>query len=245
MHGIEFDEVRDEIIVPQSFAQAILTFRGGASGEEPPIRMIQGPRTQLTGSSRLALDTVNGELYVPQRGSVLVFPREANGDVAPTRILTPDSAFGGNVEYVAVDPANNVLVVLEEKERQGEGVRLSVFNRTDQGKVKPRAVIGGPKSGLDSNFQLRVYNGWILVSVPGPVQESETETAFVGVWSIHDQGDVPPRYRIGGPQGSLKKPRGIAIDPEHQAVIISDKHLNAVFTYAVPEVFRSPSTAAQ
>ena len=28
MHGIDYDEVRDEIVVPQQFGQAILIFKG-------------------------------------------------------------------------------------------------------------------------------------------------------------------------------------------------------------------------
>jgi hypothetical protein len=47
MHGIAYDPVHDEFMVPQLFAQAIMTFRGGADGEEPPVRMIQGSDTQL------------------------------------------------------------------------------------------------------------------------------------------------------------------------------------------------------
>ena len=30
---------------------------------------------------------VNGEIYVPQYGKLLVYPREANGNVSPSRIL--------------------------------------------------------------------------------------------------------------------------------------------------------------
>ena len=47
MHSIIYDPLHDEISVPQDFACAILTFRGGATGEEPPIRILQGPKTQL------------------------------------------------------------------------------------------------------------------------------------------------------------------------------------------------------
>ena len=45
MHGIAYDVVHDEIIVPGHLAGAVLIFRGAAKGEEGPIRMIQGPRT--------------------------------------------------------------------------------------------------------------------------------------------------------------------------------------------------------
>ena len=52
MHSIDYDEIHDEIVVPQQFAQAILTLRGSADGDEPPLRVIQGSRTQLGGSRR-------------------------------------------------------------------------------------------------------------------------------------------------------------------------------------------------
>ncbi|HEY6330398.1 MAG TPA: hypothetical protein VI756_13765, partial [Blastocatellia bacterium] len=45
MHALEYDQVHDELIVNSPLSNAILTFRGGAQGEEPPVRVIQGPRT--------------------------------------------------------------------------------------------------------------------------------------------------------------------------------------------------------
>ena len=46
MHDIAFDAIHDEIVVTSPLAQAILTFRGAANGEEAPIRYIQGDKTQ-------------------------------------------------------------------------------------------------------------------------------------------------------------------------------------------------------
>ena len=60
---------------------------------------------------------------------------------------------------------------------------------------------------------------------------------YVGVWSINDDGDVPPMWTIGGPNNLLKDARGIALDPKSQNVIVSDKTLNAVLTFHVPEAF--------
>ena len=82
MHSIVYDEIHDEFVVPQQFGQAILTFRGGADGEEVPVRVIQGSLTQLRNPDRLGLDPVHNEIFVPQGNSVLVFPREAKGNVA-------------------------------------------------------------------------------------------------------------------------------------------------------------------
>src|SRR3990167_1321522 len=87
MHAIAYDEIHDEFLVPQQFGQAILTFRGGASGQEAPIRVIQGSNTRLEAPSRLAVDPVHSEIFVPEGDKVLVYPREGNGNVAPLRVI--------------------------------------------------------------------------------------------------------------------------------------------------------------
>ena len=60
---------------------------------------------------------------------------------------------------------------------------------------------------------------------------------YVGVWSVFDDGDVPARFTIGGPNLLLKDGRGITIDAKNKDVIVSDKTLNAVLTFHVPEAF--------
>src|SRR5215208_7148208 len=87
MHDIRHDPVHDEIVVPNQFAQAILTFAGGASGAAAPRRVIQGPLTQLIRPERLDLDTVHDEIVVPNGNSIMVFSRDANGNAAPIRVI--------------------------------------------------------------------------------------------------------------------------------------------------------------
>jgi hypothetical protein len=60
---------------------------------------------------------------------------------------------------------------------------------------------------------------------------------YVGVWSVYDDGEVAPRWTIGGPDNLLKDVRGIALDPKNKNVMISDKTHNAVFTFSIPEAF--------
>lgn len=235
MHAIAYDEVHDEFMVPQQFAQAILIFRGSARGEEPPVRVIQGSLTQLVSPDRLALDSVHGEIFVPEGEKVLVFSRQANGNAAPLRVLGgPDSQL--RADAAAVDPVRNLLVV---SGRGRSGPRFDIYNRTDEGNAKPKASIGGPKSGfrnLGGPFAVYSPKGWIIASDRGD-GELVSDIAYVGIWSVQDNGDVPPRWRIGGPNGVLKMPRGIALDPKNKNVLISDKRLNAVMTFYFPEFF--------
>ena len=92
MHSIIYDPIHDEISVPQDFAHAILTFRADASGEQPPIRILQGPDTRLNGPERHTVDPVNNEIFVPQGDEILVFDREAVGNTGAT------SAFGRQLD---------------------------------------------------------------------------------------------------------------------------------------------------
>lgn len=232
MHGIDYDHLHDEIVVPQQFGQAILIFKGSARGEAPPIRVIQGSRTRITAMDRLAVDPYNNEIYVPEGDRVLVFDREANGNVAPKRILGgPNTGFTA-AGSVAIDHTRNLIVVgAGTRGSNGRGdSQLAIFDRTASGDVKPKRVITGPKARLGNAGNMRIYPEAGLVFV---VQQA----GYIGVWSLDDNGEVPPRFTVGGPNGMLKKPRGLDLDPKHNAVIVSDKELNAVLTYEMPQIF--------
>lgn len=239
MHAIAYDSVHDEFLVAQPFAQALLVFRGAASGEEAPIRVIQGPLTQLSSPDKLEVDPVHDEIFVPERSRILVFPRAANGNVAPIRILkTPDAQF--SMDGIAVDPVHNALIVAGwQGRREEEDSRVLIFDRTAQGDAQPKRMIHGPKTRLTGTFGLRAHpsRGLFLLAMPGSDYSGPHDPSFVGVWSVEDNGDVPPRWMIGGPNGMLKQPRGMDLDPKNKTVIISDKVLNAVLTYSFPEIF--------
>ena len=234
MHGIGYDDIHDEIVVPQAFSQAVLTFRGGATGEEAPIRVIQGSRTQLKAPDRMAIDPVNNEIYIVEQGYILVFPREANGNVAPIRRLEgPDTGIAG-FSFVAVDPIHNVLI-------HGGGGKIRIFDRTANGNAKPKRIIGGPKSGFNGpNGAIAVHapTGMIIAASRVSGESGSQQLNNVGevaAFSINDNGDVQPRWTIG--RGFLKVPRGVALDPEAKSLIVSDKIGNRIVTFHLPEIF--------
>ena len=106
--------------------------------------------------------------------------------------------------------------------------------------VKPKTVIGGPKNGFNGpNGPIAVHapTGMILVStrVDSGEESQLNNEGQVAVWSIHDNGDVPPRWTIG--KGFLKVPRGIALDPEARNFVVSDKIGNRILTFHLPEIY--------
>jgi hypothetical protein len=109
VHDIRYNEVSDEIVVPSPFANAILTFHGGADGQEAPIRVIQGGRAQV-GGSPLAIDTVHREIFAFGRGGIQVFPLDGEGDIEPIRVISGPNTMGPRGS-IAVDPINNLIYV--------------------------------------------------------------------------------------------------------------------------------------
>jgi hypothetical protein len=232
MHDIAFDAVHDEIVVGSPFAQAILVFRGGAFGEEPPIRTIQGPHTQIisatNGVDRIAIDPVHNEILVGSRAhQILVFAREADGDAAPIRILGgPDSEIGTNPP-IRVDPVNNVILVSGQ-------AGISVFDRTATGNAKPLAIIrgAGPTGG---SAQFEIYHGLIIAP----------RGDYTYAWTLRDtQGTVRPVLKIPTPLGPRAAQLGIGLDPGHKEVLIATGEGNTIRTFSVPELFDWDSAKA-
>ena len=239
MHDIRYDEVHDEFLVVNPFAEAILTFRAESSGQQAPIRIIQGPHVKI-GGTRLAVDPVHNEIFVPDSGRIRVYPRDANGDIAPIRVIEGPDTQLARAASVAVDPVNNILVVGLNKAGDEPDGAILMFNRTDSGNVKPRAVIRGPKSEIIRINQMAVYppKKLIVAAMPGVEEMMEPTTAFLGVWTYDDNGEVPPKWKIPiGPKTTLKKPFGVVLNPKNKEVIISDMRLNAVLTFSTPEIF--------
>jgi hypothetical protein len=254
MHGLAFDDVHDEIVVTSPLAQAILTFRGGAGGEEAPVRVIQGTRTQIIGDSYSALDKVsvdgvNSEIYLPlgngasnteRSGStvlpgILVFDRMANGNVPPKRILKgPNTQIVGNKPPVAVDTQRNLIVINLNN-------ALLIFDRTASGDVPPRRIIRGERSQVRStgNFRVHPPTGMIVTSCIGEA---------VCAWSIEDNGDAPPRFKLPVKQLSGYRISGLALVPTHKEILFSvagwgaDDYppsgiMNAILTFSWPELY--------
>jgi len=87
------------------------------------------------------------------------------------------------------------------------------------------------------SFQIYSPKGWIVAVGQG---------GFIGVWSIEDNGDVPPRWKIPVNQLTGYTASGIALDPTHKEMMLScagqrsrtrDGIANAVLTFSWPEIF--------
>ncbi|MCZ6751432.1 MAG: hypothetical protein O7E51_06340, partial [Acidobacteria bacterium] len=78
--------VREQVPGSGKFSPPSITvYALDATGDTPPLRVIEGPKTQMNWPAHLAIDVERGELYVANDmgDSILIFSTSATGDAAP------------------------------------------------------------------------------------------------------------------------------------------------------------------
>ena len=160
MHGIAYDNIHDEIVIPVALSGAVLVFKADASGEVPPLRAIQGTRTRLVRPHTVAVDPVNNEILTadPSMRAIVVFDRMANGNVAAKRVISGPKTGLLDIVGLDVDPIRNVIVAASRK-GNGDKVGIFVFDRLANGDVAPKQFIGGPNSKLAHFRQVAIDPG--------------------------------------------------------------------------------------
>jgi len=253
VHGLAYDSARDEIVVPNALADAVLVFRADAADAQHPVRVIQGPRTHLVTPHAVSLDQQNREILVASLTGrrINTFRDDAHGDATPVRVIEGPKTELGHVVGLAVDPQRNLLAVANTHE-------ILIFNRTDNGDVAPRARIAGPKTGItDEPWQMEFYKGRIYLAASNHFHQNLYEgvtlkpdakevpddpwlnpiLGFMGIWNITDNGDVAPLALIRGPFSGLIHPVGLALNPQAGEIYVSDSVRNGVLTFLVPQFF--------
>jgi DNA-binding beta-propeller fold protein YncE len=114
-----------------------------AKGDEPPVRVIGGPKTQLNWPSGMAADPERDELYVANDSgnAVLVFRASASGDVAPLRVIQGPRSGIQNPTGLFLDTKNDELWVSNFGNHT-----VTVYKPTASGDAPPlRTIRSGPR----------------------------------------------------------------------------------------------------
>jgi DNA-binding beta-propeller fold protein YncE len=90
---------------------SITVYSIDAKGDAAPLRVIQGPKTQMNWPTGLAVDSERDELYLANDmgDSILVFSTAASGDAAPVRVLQGPKTLVKNPTGLWLDLKNDEL----------------------------------------------------------------------------------------------------------------------------------------
>jgi len=118
-----------------------------AQGDTPPLRVLQGPKTQLNWPTGIAFDPKRNELFVANDmgDSILVFSATASGDAAPVRVLKGPRTMISNPTGVFVDTKNDELWVSNFGNHSA-----TVYKPTAAGDTPPLRVIRSAPLGKEA-----------------------------------------------------------------------------------------------
>ena len=123
---------------------SITIYSRTAKDNAAPVRVIRGPKTELSLPMKVYVDTVHNEVFVANSGSnsILVFNRTASGDVAPIRKIQGDATKLKKPVGLYVDTKNDEVWATSP-----EFHSINVYKRTAQGDAAPLRVVRGAPEG--------------------------------------------------------------------------------------------------
>jgi hypothetical protein len=126
---------------------SIEVFSTTANGDIAPLRVIQGPKTQLDWPGAMSIDPGTGDLYVANDvgQSILVFRKDDQGDVAPARVINGPKT---RLSYPA-----GVFVDAKNKEVWASNIgnaSATVYPLDASGDVAPLRMIRGAEENKQS-----------------------------------------------------------------------------------------------
>ena len=158
-YAMAVDEETDEFYLSVQYPPQVAVYRKQASGNEKPLRLIQGESTRLSDAHGIAIDAKNKLLFVNNWGnisdyripgsgrfeapSITVYKLDADGDTPPARVIQGQKTQINWPGAMAVDPDRGELYVANDM-----GQSLIVFREADNGDVQPARVVRGPNTGL-------------------------------------------------------------------------------------------------
>ena len=216
-----------------------------------PKRMVGGINTKLEFNCGLYVDPKTGDVYSVNNDTVdamVIFPRDARGNVAPKRQLrTPHGTFG-----VAVDEENQELFLTVQHDSA-----VVVYRKMAEGEEPPIRLLQGDRTLLADPHGIAVdtKNNWLFVTNHGssatatgdrsslppnwPIGRDTEEVPGSGklsppsitIYALQAGGDTPPLRIIQGPKTQLNWPATLFVDQERGELYVANDAGNSIMVF--------------
>ena len=206
--GLYIDPQSGDIYaVNNDTVDTLVIFSRNAKGNVPPDRELYTPH----GTFGIAVDEQRQELFltVQHTNSVVVYPKMAQKNDPPLRVVHGSRSGLADPHGIALDAKNNVFFVTNHGSRK-EFVA---------GKAAGQEV----STGLPDRPSVPSRD-----SVPG---SGRNFPPSITVHALGANGDAPPVRVIEGPKTLLDWPSGLAVDPERDELYVANDSGDAVLVF--------------
>jgi DNA-binding beta-propeller fold protein YncE len=211
------DEEEQEIFFTVQDDHAVSVFAKMAVDNEVPLRLIQGPDTQLADPHGIALDSNTGLIYVSNWGTVA----DRYYDEETTR-----DAYGQYPRYGKANWPTGRSANIPGSGRNGPA-SITVYRKDAQGNVAPVQVISGPNTLLNWPTDVAVH------SERGEVFVANDTGHTVTVYSADADGNAAPIRVLQGPNSLIKNPVGVSLDLENDELWVANLGSHSATVYDI------------
>lgn len=202
-----------------------------------PKRIVQGLETGLEFNCALYVDPRTGDVYSVNndtQDSMVVFPREAKGNVKPKRRLhTPHGTFG-----ISVDEAAEEMYMTVEHQNS-----VVVYHKFAENEDKPKREIKGDKTLLADphGVSIDTKNQWLFVANHGSVVTEDQLGSgrfyppSITVYPMNATGEVAPLRIIQGPKTQLNWPAAMWVEESRGELYVANDAGDSVLVFKVTD----------
>ena len=231
-YNIAVDEEKQELYVSREYPGEVVVYRKQASGNEKPLRVLQGDKTGLEAPHGIAIDEENQLLFVNNWGladgltlagsgrfnppSIKVYALGASDNTPPLRVIQGDRTQLNWPGAMSLDPETGDLYVANDVDHS-----VLVFSGSAyiNGNVPPARVIKGSRTGL------RNPTGVFVDTQHQELWVSNLGNSSAVAFPLSANGDVEPLRTIrSAPEGHLSmifgRTTGVTFDTNRQELIV-------------------------
>ena len=261
--AVAVDPANDEVILTDQNLFQILVYDRLANTPPTaaltePKRVLGGLRSKIEFQSGVYVDPANGEIYGVNNdtvGAMVIFSRQAEGDVRPDRQLYAPQSFGIAVDEIAQEvfltDQQDASVVVWKKTAQENDEPIRLLQGDHTGLADPHGIAVDPNNRLmfvtNHGGVHRKVPGGQLTGSPGGGRSEGKQNWPVGehipgsgrnlppsitIHALDAQGDTPPLRTIVGTQTQLNWPTGVAFDPKRGEIYVANDGADSILVFS-------------
>ena len=259
--AIAVDPIRNEVIVTDNNFFQIFIFDRLANTPPTasltePKRVLGGLKSKIEFQAGVYVDPATGEIYAANNDTVdtmVVFSRQAVGDVAPNRELFTGQTYGLAVDDSArelfVTVQNDSAVLVWRKGAQKSEAPLRLLQGDNTGLAAPHGIAVDPENRLmfvanHGNVRRKHPQGRPTMGTGGPEgQKTWTVSRHVPgsgksgppsitIHALNADGDTPPLRTIVGPNTQLNWPTGVVFDPKRNEIYVANDASDSILVFS-------------
>jgi DNA-binding beta-propeller fold protein YncE len=206
--GVALDDVNEEVAITIEHINKVSVYRRTATGQELPLRIIQGPRTGLSDPHGIFIDSKNNEIYVVNIGhwhAVRTGETEQNGIPDWWRVFNAGDKVQNSPQFSLLPSTGKFYPP-----------SITVYPRTSNGDVLPKRTIQGDRTQLSNPLGIYVdfQNNEVVVANDGGDS--------VLVFPTSANGNVAPMRVLKGPDTGIKFPSGVWVDTKNNELWVTN-----------------------